>query len=87
MCHGRQRRRLLAAPVSPGLLLGVHLPDDGDVVPADHMETPQRLQLGTGVRGENALHTVGQNQIDRLVEAAEGACDDPAVVADDGDGR
>jgi len=88
MCHGRQRRRPLAPPVRPGLLLGVHLADDGDVVAADDVQPAEGLQLGLrALPGEHALDAVREDQVDGLVEAAEGARDDPAVVADDGDGR
>ena len=88
MCHGRQRRRPLAPPVGRRLPLRVHLADDGDVVPPDDVQPPERLQLRLrALAREHALDAVRQDQVDGLVEAAEGARDDPAVVADDGDGR
>lgn len=85
MRYRRQRARLDRPPVHGRVGGGVGFADEGDVVAADDVQTAQRDGFSSGRRGKHALRAVGQHQVGGLVEAAQRADEDAAVVANDGD--
>ena len=85
MSHRRQRRRPHRAPVRGRVRARVRLPHQGHVVAADDVQAAEGEGLDARAAREDALAAVRQHKIRRLVEPAQRADDDAAVVADDGD--